>query len=101
MAARPTPRPRVAETTERSLPDSSSRDALPRGKRTDRVASLVSLARRVGKIEMRLEAVAADVRDLCEDPIARKLLEEKLQDLSRQLYAVADGSAYQSEGSAA
>lgn len=65
-------------------------------KREDR---LVAVAGAVERIEKRALRVRDDLRELCADPRARKMLDDTLQDLARELYAFADGSAYGSAAS--
>lgn len=49
------------------------------------------------KLRKEFAELRARTREACKDEIVRKLLEDALQDLSRDLYAFSDGSAYTTE----
>lgn len=55
---------------------------------------LIAIASSVEKMERRLTGLRDEVHELCVNVRARKLLEDTLLDVTKDLYAIADGSAY-------
>lgn len=67
----------------------------PESKTAGEVATTV--AGRVSKVEKRVNALRDELRTLCSDKRARVLLEDTLLGLARDVYAIADGSAFGAE----
>ena len=62
-----------------------------------KATGMVAVATAAERLQKRALMLREDLHGLCADVRARKLLEDTLQDLSRELYAIADGSAYAAE----